>query len=97
VAGDAPLPPLRAGWINERLSHGTAVTQRACAQRGEITPEMEFAAIRESGLLLGLPGQPGSGAGAAAETRVRAGPGVLARAGSVFARSPEAYCEVSWN
>ncbi len=47
AAADDPLPPLRAGWINERLSRGGPVTQRACAKRGEITPEMEFAAIRE--------------------------------------------------
>ncbi len=55
------LPPLRAGWIAERgdtaergangqtrRSHGAAVTQLAYARRGEITPEMEFVALREN-------------------------------------------------
>ncbi|MFG2247507.1 phosphomethylpyrimidine synthase ThiC [Spirillospora sp. NPDC048823] len=41
------LPPLREPWIAERRTAGGAVTQRACARRGEITPEMEFAALRE--------------------------------------------------
>src|SRR5207248_3421425 len=44
--GDA-LPPLRAAWISERSATGGCVTQRAAARRGEITPEMEFAAVRE--------------------------------------------------
>jgi phosphomethylpyrimidine synthase len=45
--GDDTLPPTRAAWISERASRGASVTQRACARRGEITPEMEFAALRE--------------------------------------------------
>ncbi|MGK5530710.1 phosphomethylpyrimidine synthase ThiC [Streptomyces sp. URMC 129] len=43
------LPPLRRDWIAERRADGTpAVTQLAYARRGEITPEMEFVAIREN-------------------------------------------------
>ncbi|MEO3751749.1 phosphomethylpyrimidine synthase ThiC [Streptomyces sp. B6B3] len=55
------LPPLRAGWIAERgdtaehgpnggarRGSGAAVTQLAYARRGEITPEMEFVALREN-------------------------------------------------
>ncbi|AKJ64069.1 phosphomethylpyrimidine synthase ThiC [Kiritimatiella glycovorans] len=41
------LPELRADWIREREAGG-AVTQREWALRGVITPEMEFAAIREN-------------------------------------------------
>ncbi|UED85364.1 phosphomethylpyrimidine synthase ThiC [Streptomyces profundus] len=42
------LPPLRRPWIEERHTDGTgAVTQLAYARRGEITPEMEFVALRE--------------------------------------------------
>ncbi|HVL97927.1 MAG TPA: phosphomethylpyrimidine synthase ThiC [Egibacteraceae bacterium] len=56
------LPPLRAPWITERedverstgrghaacrAAPGRRVTQLAYARRGEITPEMEFAALRE--------------------------------------------------
>jgi phosphomethylpyrimidine synthase len=40
------LPPLRSPWISER-GRGRGCTQRAWARRGEITPEMEFAALRE--------------------------------------------------
>ncbi len=46
-AGGNVLPPLRAPWIGERAARGGCVTQRAAARRGEITPEMEFAALRE--------------------------------------------------
>ncbi|MDT0342205.1 phosphomethylpyrimidine synthase ThiC [Streptomyces litchfieldiae] len=43
------LPPLRREWIAERRRDGTdAVTQLAYARRGEITPEMEFVALREN-------------------------------------------------
>ncbi|RKN11337.1 phosphomethylpyrimidine synthase ThiC [Streptomyces radicis] len=43
------LPPLRSGWIAERRRDGTpAVTQLAYARRGVVTPEMEFAALREN-------------------------------------------------
>ena len=45
--GGYTLPPLRAEWIAERRARGGGITQRACAVRGEITPEMEFAALRE--------------------------------------------------
>jgi phosphomethylpyrimidine synthase len=45
TGGDV-LPPLRSPWIAER-GRGDSITQRACARRGEITPEMEFAALRE--------------------------------------------------
>jgi phosphomethylpyrimidine synthase len=45
--GGQPLPPLRAAWISERGASGNCVTQRAAARRGEITPEMQFAAVRE--------------------------------------------------
>jgi phosphomethylpyrimidine synthase len=47
AAGDEALPRLREPWIAERASRGACMTQRACASRGEITPEMEFAALRE--------------------------------------------------
>src|SRR5262245_3409073 len=60
------LPPLRQPWIRGRgdvteisgtrrglkAEAGRAVTQLAYAQRGDITPEMEFIAIRE-----GLPAE----------------------------------------
>ena len=45
--GGDVLPRLRADWIAERPALGGAVTQRAYARRGEITPEMEFVALRE--------------------------------------------------
>lgn len=51
------LPPLRAQWIRERgdvegapylrAKPGARVTQLHYARRGEITPEMEFVALRE--------------------------------------------------
>ncbi|HEV2372839.1 MAG TPA: phosphomethylpyrimidine synthase ThiC [Streptosporangiaceae bacterium] len=41
------LPALRAPWIAERKARGGCVTQRAAARRGEVTPEMEFVAVRE--------------------------------------------------
>src|SRR5437667_887991 len=37
------LPPLRAAWVRGRRG----VTQMTFARRGEITPEMEYVAIRE--------------------------------------------------
>ena len=42
------LPPMRAGWIQERAHLGKVVTQMHYAKRGIITPEMEFVAIREN-------------------------------------------------
>ncbi|RKN51631.1 hypothetical protein D7231_35625, partial [Streptomyces klenkii] len=44
------LPPLRRPWVEERRADGHAglVTQLAYARRGEITPEMEFVALREN-------------------------------------------------
>ena len=61
-----PLPRVRAPWIRERSARSDGVTQRHFARRGEITPEMEFVAIRENeGRLEGRehqrtrqPGQP---------------------------------------
>ena len=48
----AGLPLLRAPWLNERRAHDTQtakrVTQMYYARRGEITPEMEFVALREN-------------------------------------------------
>jgi len=41
---EGPLPALRAEWIAERGNK----TQLECAREGLITPEMEFAALRES-------------------------------------------------
>lgn len=41
------LPTLRSGWIAERAAAGGTVTQLARARAGEITPEMEFVALRE--------------------------------------------------
>jgi phosphomethylpyrimidine synthase len=46
-AGGDVLPRLRADWIAQRPAQDGAVTQRAYARRGVITPEMEFAAARE--------------------------------------------------
>jgi phosphomethylpyrimidine synthase len=40
------LPKLRAGWIAARRGAG-GLTQRYCARKGDITPEMEFIAVRE--------------------------------------------------
>ncbi|MBO0808481.1 MAG: phosphomethylpyrimidine synthase ThiC [Actinobacteria bacterium] len=45
--GGDVLPPLRAAWIAEREAAAGGITQRAAARRGEITPEMEFVAVRE--------------------------------------------------
>jgi phosphomethylpyrimidine synthase len=46
--GGHRMPPLREAWIAERAERTPgSVTQRAAARRGEITPEMEFAALRE--------------------------------------------------
>src|SRR3954467_12038541 len=45
------LPKLRAAWVNARRSEtaaaGRCVTQLHYAKKGEITPEMEFIAVRE--------------------------------------------------
>ena len=41
------LPGLRDPWIRSRNVAGPAITQLAFARRGEITEEMEFAALRE--------------------------------------------------
>src|SRR5262249_39199254 len=45
------LPSLRGEWVAPRRSANRAgggpVTQRAYARRGEITPEMQFVALRE--------------------------------------------------
>jgi phosphomethylpyrimidine synthase len=51
-AGEGPdrgLPPLRSRWIEELRSRlpGERRTQLAAARAGIVTPEMEFAAIRE--------------------------------------------------
>src|SRR5204862_5325368 len=49
----AGLPKLRAPWVNRRPSTGSGpaggacVTQLHYARKGEITPEMEFVAVRE--------------------------------------------------
>jgi phosphomethylpyrimidine synthase len=47
VEPGALLPPLRSAWIREREGAGGA-TQRFFARKGEVTPEMEFVALRES-------------------------------------------------
>jgi phosphomethylpyrimidine synthase len=45
---DRGLPRLRADWIRaRRAAPGQRVTQMHYARRGEITPEMEFVALRE--------------------------------------------------
>jgi len=44
---DLGLPRLRAAWVAERAAAGAPVTQLQCARAGIITPEMEFAALRE--------------------------------------------------
>jgi phosphomethylpyrimidine synthase len=44
------LPKLREPWVKARRASagaGNAATQLCCARRGEITPEMEFIAVRE--------------------------------------------------
>src|SRR5688572_30879519 len=46
------LPRLREPWIAARRATGAVGTQRSYARRGEITPEMEFIAVRE-----GLPAE----------------------------------------
>jgi phosphomethylpyrimidine synthase len=46
-SGGEALPALRGPWIAARRKRGGPVTQRACARQGQITPEMEFAALRE--------------------------------------------------
>jgi phosphomethylpyrimidine synthase len=46
------LPKLRAGWIAARRRSGVIGTQLHYARKGEITPEMEFIAVRE-----GLPAE----------------------------------------
>src|SRR6266498_3485565 len=45
--GGDVLDGLRSTWISERLPQRAASTQRAYARRGDITQEMEFAALRE--------------------------------------------------
>ena len=44
----AGLPKLRQAWIDARRRTGVVGTQLYYARRGEITPEMEFIAARES-------------------------------------------------
>src|SRR6266566_1051068 len=44
----AGLPKLRADWIAARRGAGIVGTQLSYARRGEITPEMEFVALREA-------------------------------------------------
>ncbi len=49
------LPKVREPWLTQRLARRTAgdsITQMAYARRGEITPEMDFIALRE-----GLPAE----------------------------------------
>jgi phosphomethylpyrimidine synthase len=46
------LPKLRAPWIAARRARGHVGTQLFYARRGEVTPEMEFVAVRE-----GLPAE----------------------------------------
>jgi len=46
-SGGDVLDKLRSPWIADRAPVRGAVTQRAYARRGDITPEMEFAALRE--------------------------------------------------
>ena len=46
-SGGDLLDKLRAPWIADRAPVRGAVTQRAYARCGDITPEMEFAALRE--------------------------------------------------
>ncbi|HEV2986443.1 MAG TPA: phosphomethylpyrimidine synthase ThiC, partial [Vicinamibacterales bacterium] len=41
------LPTLREPWVKPRRAAGGCVTQLHYARKGEITPEMEFIAIRE--------------------------------------------------
>src|SRR5690606_14985968 len=41
------LPKLREPWVAARRATGHVGTQRYYARRGEITPEMEFVAVRE--------------------------------------------------
>jgi phosphomethylpyrimidine synthase len=48
----AGLPKLRQAWVDVRRTAPHSVTQLYYARRGEITPEMEFVAIRE-----GLPAE----------------------------------------
>ena len=43
----AGLPKLRAEWIAARKTRGRVGTQLSYARAGEITPEMEFVAVRE--------------------------------------------------
>jgi len=42
------LRPVRSEWVAPRRQAGGCVTQMHYARRGEITPEMEFVAIREN-------------------------------------------------
>src|SRR5207253_3547145 len=42
------LPKLRAPWVNPRVDSPRCVTQLHYARKGEITPEMQFVAVRES-------------------------------------------------
>ncbi|GAB3970985.1 phosphomethylpyrimidine synthase ThiC [Actinoallomurus acanthiterrae] len=41
------LPKLRTAWRSPGTERAGGITQRARARRGEITPEMEFVAVRE--------------------------------------------------
>jgi phosphomethylpyrimidine synthase len=41
------LPRLREAWVRERREGGLPATQMGCAKLGIVTPEMEFAALRE--------------------------------------------------
>ena len=41
------LPKLREPWVTARKATGGCVTQLHYARRGEVTPEMEFIALRE--------------------------------------------------
>jgi phosphomethylpyrimidine synthase len=43
----AGLPKLRESWVRQRKAAGAGVTQLYFARKGEITPEMEFVALRE--------------------------------------------------
>jgi phosphomethylpyrimidine synthase len=50
------LAPIRSGWIRGRT--GPCVTQMHYARKGVVTPEMEFAAIRENMRIDGAPDGP---------------------------------------
>jgi phosphomethylpyrimidine synthase len=91
AGGAGALDAAPALWRKRRVLRakpGQRPTQLVYARRGEITPEMEFVALRENQGLEWLPGNGGAGAERARDDLRHQHAGGAGTAGSLFARFP---------